>query len=151
MLQSLYLWEQRSPLLPFSSDGQKRLWKSLGPPCPIHSCIAYCNRKKIWVNNEQHEEKKYMGNGWRSVEGCVIYRLCFAIPELPECQGWQRAEVFVLTECVNSNTRTRLQKQRLSTVLTVSRPAPLDYKLSLHHPQFWLDRGKHLRVSSDNC
>lgn len=74
---------------------------------------------------------------------------CFAVPELPECQGSHRTEVFVLTERVNSNTRTRPQKQRLYTVLMVSRPVPPGYKLSLYHPQFRLYRGKGLRVSSD--
>lgn len=74
---------------------------------------------------------------------------CFAVAELPECQGSQRTEVFVLTKRVNSDTRTRLRKQHLSTVIVVSRPVPLGYQLSLYHPQFWLYRGKGLRVSSD--
>lgn len=75
---------------------------------------------------------------------------CLTVPELPECQGSQSTEVFVLTECVNSNGSTRLQKQHLNTMLMVSRPVQLGYKLSLYPPQFWLYRGKHLRVSSDS-
>lgn len=39
-------------------------------------------------------------------------------------------------QCMNSNTRTKLQQQHLNTVVTFCRAIQFSYKLSHSHPQF---------------